>query len=189
MDQAGLPRDRLVEIAVAGRSNVGKSSLLNRLVNQRGLAKTSREPGKTRCLNFFLVRPDQGNAFYLVDLPGYGFAKVSHKMRDEWATLIEGYLAQAQRPAGLIALFDARREPTETDQEWLAWLAEWQRPFLTVLTKWDKLSKSEQRLMMDRWREALPEGCGDVVAASAVSGEGILRLWQWIETVRRSRHS
>jgi GTP-binding protein len=81
-----LPRDRLVEIAVAGKSNVGKSSLLNRLIGRRKLAKTSRTPGKTRCLNFFRISPDKSKPFYLVDLPGYGYAKVGKAMRRDWAS-------------------------------------------------------------------------------------------------------
>jgi GTP-binding protein len=176
----------LLEIAVAGKSNVGKSSLLNRLTGQKGLAKTSSTPGKTQCLNFFRVQPEKGRSFNLVDLPGYGYAKVSQSKRDEWGRLIEGYLALSDRPAGIIALFDARREPTDVDREWLAWLDQWQRPYLVVLTKSDKLSGNEKVAAVRRWSVA---ETGPVVPllTSAVEGIGLERIWQWISEVQAGK--
>lgn len=178
-----LPSNRLPEIAVAGKSNVGKSSLLNKLLGKRGLAKTSQTPGKTRCLNYFHVTPEKRGPFLLVDLPGYGYAKVSQSMRDEWGKLIDGYLALPDRPSGLIALFDARREPTETDLDWLAWLGQWQRSFLVVLTKGDKLSNSEKTQAIKRW--TLTEfDAPKPILSSAQDGMGIDKIWQWMDEVR-----
>jgi GTP-binding protein len=181
-----LPRDRRAEIAVAGKSNVGKSSLLNRLVNRRALAKISRTPGKTHCLNFFLIEPENSPDFYLVDLPGYGYAKVSQTMRDDWRTLIEAYLSEPERPSGLIALFDARREPTDVDPDWLAWLGMWGRPFLVVLTKSDKVSGNARAQAIKRWTLAGSSGAMVPVTASAVTGEGIDKIWQWMDGLRRA---
>lgn len=187
---ADLPRDRLLQIAVAGKSNVGKSSILNALTKRRGLAKTSGTPGKTRCLNFFLVEPDSGPTFYLVDLPGYGYAKVSQTMRDDWANLIETYLHQSAQPVGLIALFDARREPTEVDLDWLAWLASWERPYLPVLTKSDKLSKNQKAQAVRKWTVEGNDGPVAPVAASCVTAEGIEAVWHWMNQVRgRGQHA
>jgi GTP-binding protein len=178
-----LPSDHLPEIAIAGKSNVGKSSLLNRLMNRRGLAKTSQTPGKTRCLNYFLLMPEKRGPFHLVDLPGYGYAKVSQAMRDEWGKLIDGYLALTDRPSGLIALFDSRREPTEVDLDWLAWLGQWDRPFLIVLTKCDKLTNSEKAKAVRRWSvEELKTS--KPLLSSANDGTGIDKIWQWIDQVR-----
>ena len=178
-----LPSHRLPEIAVAGKSNVGKSSLLNKLLNKRSLAKTSQTPGKTRCLNYFLVEPEKRGPFHLVDLPGYGYAKVSQSMRDEWGKLIDGYLALADRPSGLIALFDSRREPTEVDMNWIAWLGEWDRPFLVVLTKGDKLSNNEKAQSIKRW--TLDDlKVHKPILSSAEDGTGIDKIWQWIDDVR-----
>jgi GTP-binding protein len=181
-----LPQDRLPEIAVAGKSNVGKSSLLNKLLKKRNLAKTSQTPGKTRCLNYFQVTPDKRGPFYLVDLPGYGYAKVSQSMRDEWARLIEGYLALPDRPRGIIALFDSRREPTDVDLDWIAWLAQWGRPYLIVLTKCDKLSNNEKAQSLRRWTLDEPTAQKPLLS-SALDGTGAEKIWQWVDTVRAGR--
>ncbi len=181
-----LPNDRLPEIAVAGKSNVGKSSLLNKVLKKRNLAKTSQTPGKTRCLNYFHVAPEKRGPFYLVDLPGYGYAKVPQSMRDDWAKLIDGYLAMSDRPAGIIALFDSRREPSEVDLDWIAWLGEWGRPFLVVLTKCDKLTNNERAQSVKRW--TLSEmNVHKPVLSSAQDGTGVDKIWQWIEDVRAGR--
>jgi GTP-binding protein len=181
-----LPRDRKTEIAIAGKSNVGKSSLLNRLAGRHHLAKISRTPGKTRCLNFFLFDTGSGTPFYVVDLPGYGYARVSKKMRDDWAVLIEAYLSNPARPAGVIALFDARREPTAEDTDWLDWLAAGERPFLTVLTKCDKLSGNQRVQALRRWTVDRADGSVVPIATSAVTGAGKDKVWSWIDNVRRT---
>ena len=134
-----LPGDRLPQVAVAGRSNVGKSSLLNQIVGQRKLAKVSSTPGRTRSLNFFKV----DDRFYLVDLPGYGFAKVSKSMRAEWGQLIEEYLTRGEQLLGLVLLLDCRRDPTEQDWELIGWLAERELPVMVAVTKSDKLTRDK----------------------------------------------
>lgn len=133
-----LPPSTLPEIAFAGRSNVGKSSLLNTLFNRKGLAKVSQTPGKTSTINFFLT--DEAR---FVDLPGYGYAKVSKSERDRWAELIEGYFNQDRNFALVCSLVDIRHPASELDENMIQFLQEANLPFLIVLTKGDKLSKSK----------------------------------------------
>jgi GTP-binding protein len=134
---AQLPKDNRVQVAFAGRSNVGKSSLLNRLTGHKKLAKTSNTPGKTRSLNFYLVN----DRFYFVDLPGYGYAKVSKTERAGWARLIEEYLERSERLVGLVVLLDCRRELNEHDSRLFDWLARKELPGVAIVTKADKLSR------------------------------------------------
>jgi GTP-binding protein len=134
-----LPKDRMPQIAFAGRSNVGKSSLLNRVVGQKKMAKVSGTPGKTRSLNFFLVNEN----YYMVDLPGYGYAKVSKVMRNEWGRLIEDYLSKSEELVGLVLLIDCRRDPTEQDIQLLGWLRERNIPALISVTKTDKFTRDK----------------------------------------------
>lgn len=136
-----IPNDRRLQIAFAGRSNVGKSTLLNHLVGQRRMAKVSKTPGKTRSLNFFLIN----DRFNFVDLPGYGYAKVSKTERASWAKLIEGYLKTSEQLAGLVFLLDCRREPNEDDFQMLDWLADNKLPTIVVVTKTDKLNRDKTR--------------------------------------------
>ena len=133
-----LPPSTLPEIAFAGRSNVGKSSLLNTLFNRKGLAKVSQTPGKTATINFFLADDAR-----FVDLPGYGFAKVSKSERERWAELIEGYFNQDRNFALVCSLIDIRHPASELDVNMVGFLQEAQLPFAIVLTKGDKLSKSK----------------------------------------------
>lgn len=136
---AQLPKDRRPQIAFAGRSNVGKSSLLNRITGHKRLAKVSQTPGKTRSLNFYLVN----EKFYFVDLPGYGYARAPKSERGRWARLIEEYLEQSTRLVGLIVLLDCRREPNEHDLQLLGWLAEKELPGIAIVTKADKLNRDK----------------------------------------------
>lgn len=129
----------LTEVAIAGRSNVGKSSLINHLFQKKGMAKTSSTPGKTQLLNFYTV--DDLLAF--VDLPGYGYAKVPGEVRREWGPMIEGYLSSRPTLKLVLLLFDIRREPTEEDQQMVQWLMHYDKPFILVLTKVDKVSMGE----------------------------------------------
>jgi len=162
------PETNLPEVAFAGRSNVGKSSLLNRLVKRKAIARVSRTPGRTREINFFLVN----NQFVLADLPGYGYAKISKERKAEWRPLLEGYLGATTRLAGVVQLLDIRREPSDDDVSMLDFLAKLEIPTIVVLTKIDKLSSGAvagraneivRRLMLD------PD---QTIAFSAVTHEG-----------------
>jgi GTP-binding protein len=177
----GWPREGLPEVAVLGRSNVGKSSLLNRLAGRRKLARTSGTPGKTRLLHFFrLVRPE--GELLLVDLPGYGYAKVSRREREGWRRMIEGYLEGREALRAALLLHDARREPGEDETLLLAWLAEREIRTLVVLTKIDKLRPRERAARLRALSEALPVEAENLVATSAKTGAGIAALWRALDT-------
>lgn len=134
-----LPRDPRPQIAFAGRSNVGKSSLLNKLAGKKKLAKVSSTPGKTRSINFFSVN----DRFYFADLPGYGYAKVSKTEKAHWRKLIEGYLHDNDSLLGLMLLLDCRREPNEDDLQLIDWMHENDIPGIVVVTKIDKLNRDK----------------------------------------------
>ncbi|MGH8015819.1 MAG: ribosome biogenesis GTP-binding protein YihA/YsxC [Candidatus Zixiibacteriota bacterium] len=171
--QDQIPDDSHPQIAFSGRSNVGKSSLLNKLVGQKKMAKVSVTPGKTRALNFFSVN----ESFYFVDLPGYGYAKVSKEESQSWGKLVENYLTQADRLIGLVLLLDSRREPTAEDLTLAEWLEKRRLPVLIALTKCDKLSKSQ---LADRVRTTEKIFEVEVVPFSTVSGIGKRELWSAI---------
>lgn len=160
-----LPKDTLPQVALAGRSNVGKSTLLNRLVGQKNLAKVSGTPGKTRSLNFFLVN----GAFYLVDLPGYGFAKVSKSLRAQWGKMIAEYLTKGEQLVGLVLLLDVRREVTDEDVMLLEWLAARQLPVMAVITKTDKVNRDQ---VTKKVRQIEQELNIPAIAFSSVTGVG-----------------
>lgn len=144
-------RDGRPQIAFAGRSNVGKSSLINSLVNQKGLARTSSTPGKTREINYFLIN----NAFYFVDLPGFGYAKVAKSVRDAWRPMVESYIDGNDALKGLILLIDVRRTPSDMDLQLAEWLEAAEKPYLPVLTKRDKVSNNELQVLLRATRKAL----------------------------------
>jgi GTP-binding protein len=172
---ADFPPPSLPEIAVVGRSNVGKSSLINALVGQDGLARTSRTPGRTRLINWFEVeaRP----TFYLVDLPGYGYAEVSQAMRESWRPLIETYLADRATLAGVLLLIDVRRGPQDEELDFVPWLAERGKSIVVALTKADKLAKNKRQLEVMRARKTLALRT-DPFAVSTLSSDGIDPLWR-----------
>lgn len=180
-----FPRDRMPAIAFVGRSNVGKSSLINSLLRRKGLARVSRTPGKTRAINVFLVTTDDPKArrFHAVDLPGYGYAKVSKSIRAGWQPLIEHYLAGNEEVRGVLLLVDARGISRQ-DEEALDWLVRHGLPALIVVTKSDKLTRSERAASLRALRDALriPEEA-DVVAYSSVTHEGRDALWQAIRAM------
>jgi GTP-binding protein len=172
---AGFPAEGTPEIALLGRSNVGKSSLLNRLVQRRKLARTSHTPGRTRLVNFFRVLRPEGE-LRLVDLPGYGWAKVSKQERRAWQALVEGYLAERASLRLAVLLLDARRDPGPDEIDLLPWLAERGIPVLGVLTKLDRLSARERAE-----RSHGPGLSVEWIATSARTGEGIDALWAAID--------
>ncbi len=180
MHTADFPSDGRVEIAFVGRSNVGKSSLLNALLGKKGLAKTSGTPGKTRTLNFFSVN----NKYYFVDLPGYGFAKVPLKVKDEWGMALIEYLQSRRTLELVVLLLDGRREPSGLDLEMLELLDEARRPVLVVATKVDKLKQGERAKLSKGLRSALGLAAdAEVVAVSAETGSGIKDLWEILDDV------
>jgi len=166
-----LPPGDLPEIALVGRSNVGKSSLINRLANRKNLAKSSSTPGKTRTINYYLLN----RSWYMVDLPGYGFAKVAKTERDRWGRMIEKFLRQRSQLRGVIQLVDIRHAPSEGDRLMLKWLQEAGIPVLIVATKADKVSRGSRlkSLQIIRSNLNLPE---PPLCFSAENGEGVQDL-------------
>jgi GTP-binding protein len=140
VDEAGFARSRLPEIALIGRSNVGKSSLINALCRKKGIARISATPGKTRVINYYLLN----GSFYLVDLPGYGYAGVSNAERRKWAPMIETYFSSSENLKLALFLLDIRREPSEEDLQAAYWLEQNQIPYRLVATKADKVPKSQR---------------------------------------------
>ncbi|MDZ7364049.1 MAG: ribosome biogenesis GTP-binding protein YihA/YsxC [candidate division KSB1 bacterium] len=185
---AQLPQDGLPQIAVCGRSNVGKSSLINSLLNRRHLAKTSNQPGKTRLLNFFRLTPATPSTppFYFVDLPGYGYAKVSHTEREQWRKLIEVYFKTNRQLRGVMALIDSRHGPLENDLELLTWLAALRQRIVVVATKADKLSNHQRA---GRKREIAGSVSHLPITAllfySATTALGKKELWQTVNALIR----
>jgi len=173
-----LPEEPLPEIAFAGRSNVGKSSLINRLVNRNGLVKVSSRPGKTQSLNYFIVDAK----LYLVDLPGYGFAKVSKKLQDEWQGLVTEYLSTSPTLRCVVVLIDIRHLLKAQDRELVEWLRSKGRPFIIVYTKRDKLSNNEQAKQAASLDAALGLSKQDRVLFSAKTGDGKAELMAAIAT-------
>ncbi|HET7583591.1 MAG TPA: ribosome biogenesis GTP-binding protein YihA/YsxC [Gemmatimonadaceae bacterium] len=162
------PRPALPEVALSGRSNVGKSSLLNRLVQRRGVARVSQRPGKTREINFFAIN----QAFVLVDLPGYGFARASKTMRHAWRALVEGYVAESEELRGIVQLIDARHPPTDDDLQMMEFLSEIGAPVLVAATKVDKLPAREVADRVNALAPALGVPEDQVVPFSAITGAG-----------------
>ena len=162
------PTSELPEIAFSGRSNVGKSSLLNKLVRRKALARVSGTPGKTREINFFRVN----DAFHLVDLPGYGYARVSKTARDAWRPLIEGFLRTSEHLRGVVQLVDARHPPSNDDLRMLEFLASLGVPTIVVATKVDKLSKAERNRTLAALAARLGIEDEQLIPFSARTGEG-----------------
>ncbi len=173
-------------VAFMGRSNVGKSSLLNRLLGAKGLARTSKDPGRTRALNFFLVN----DRVFFVDLPGFGYARVSTRVREQWKGLVESYLTGPGRPDLALHLVDARHDPTDMDAELREWLQERGVRHEVVLTKIDKLSGNDGTRSLQRaalWLGLPPGQCP--LAVSSVTGQGIPALWRVIDEVFKSNET
>ena len=174
-----LPASSLPEVAFSGRSNVGKSSLINRLVNRKALARTSATPGKTATINFYRL-----DTVRMVDLPGYGYAKVSDNERRRWSELIEGYFDDDRDLRLVIQLWDMRHDPSKDDYQMLEYMVEREIPFIIVLTKSDKLNKTERAKRMDAFSSILSDLEGiTVIPFSAVNGEGADEIRSIIEQV------
>jgi len=173
--EADWPEDSQPEIAFLGRSNVGKSSLINSLLGVRGLARTSSTPGRTQSLNFFLIN----QRFRFVDLPGYGYARAPKRIKAEWNAAATNYLAKRAPLVLSIHIVDSRHEPTKQDLQLHEWLEHNRKPHLIVATKSDKLSNNELRKSIDRAGRALRSG--RVVAYSAMTGRGRDEVWGAIE--------
>jgi GTP-binding protein len=162
------PEIKLPEVAFAGRSNVGKSSLINALVHRKKLARVSNTPGRTREINFFEVNGE----FVLADLPGYGYARVSKEQRATWRPLIEGYLKASPTLRGVVQLLDARRAPSDDDLQMLEFLAHTEIPTLVVATKTDKIRKQERTARLEELSREAGVELEQIIPFSIVSGEG-----------------
>jgi GTP-binding protein len=180
--EAQLIRDDRPQIAFVGRSNVGKSSLMNRLLGRRGLARTSSTPGRTRAVHYYLVN----RRFYFVDLPGYGYAKVSASARRDWADLVGRYFRRTPAPPLVVLIVDAKVGPTPLDVEGLEYLRTLGVPLVVAATKVDRLSGSKAGAVPGTVRRVLGLGEQDrVLPVSARTGKGINELWQEIESFLR----
>jgi GTP-binding protein len=177
-----FPKTRVPEVALLGRSNVGKSSLLNRLAQRRSLARTSTSPGKTRLVHFYRIERPQ-RSLLLVDLPGYGWARVSKAERAGWKALVEAYLGGRERLRGAILLQDLRRDWGEDEALLGAWLAERSLPVLLVLTKADKLGAAERARRVRSLTAAARVSEGRCIVTSSQTGEGVEALWRAIDSI------
>ena len=173
-----LPVNTLPEFAFAGRSNVGKSSLINALVNRKALARTSSQPGKTQTINFFLLN----DALYFVDLPGYGYAKVTKELVAKWGKMIERYLVTSKQLRRIFLLVDIRHEPSENDKAMYAWIVDRGLQPVVIATKLDKINRSQRDRQLAMIRRALgmtPEEI--LIPCSAETKQGIEDVWKVME--------
>jgi GTP-binding protein len=172
------PTDALPEIALAGRSNVGKSSLINRLINRKNLARTSSQPGKTQTLNYYRITGPEAS-LYFVDVPGYGYAKVSMSLRQQWGRMIERYLMEREALKLVILIVDLRHPPSKDDIAMYDWLAHYDKPICIVATKADKVPKSKWQKHLKVIRETLMvRGGHPIVLFSSETGLGKDELWK-----------
>lgn len=171
------PRLGLPEVAFVGRSNVGKSSLVNRIIGQKNLLKISSQPGKTQTINFFLIN----KVLVFVDLPGYGFAKVPESVRRQWRPMIEKYLSERKELSLVVQLVDLRHEPTELDHLMQQWLASFGIQSVLVATKADKVSSGQKKENLEKIKGCFPKiADGYLFPFSAKTGEGKQQLWKII---------
>ncbi|ADO76777.1 ribosome biogenesis GTP-binding protein YihA/YsxC [Halanaerobium praevalens] len=177
------PRLQQPEVAFSGRSNVGKSSLINRMTKQKKLARTSNTPGRTQCLNYFNV----DDKFYLVDLPGYGFANVPQKVKDDWAELIDTYLNYRENLVGVVQIIDSRHKPTKDDKLMVNWLQASGLNFLIVATKVDKISnnkRAKQKKLI--YQELNLTKDDNFTFFSSQNGEGSKEVYKYLEFLVKS---
>lgn len=184
-DVAKCPTGNLPEYAFIGRSNVGKSSLINMLTGRNGLAKTSATPGKTLLINHFLVN----NEWYIVDLPGYGYASRGKEIREQLARMIKSYIMKREQMVNLFVLVDSRHKPQKIDLEFITWLGENGVPFSLVFTKLDKLGNQAGLRNVEEYKQALIEQWEElppVFVTSSVDGRGRDELLDYIEQINKS---
>lgn len=173
------PPADLPEIAFAGRSNVGKSSLINTLVNRKRLVKTSSTPGRTQLINFFKVN----QALYFTDLPGFGFARAPVAVRKKWGPMVERYIAARTNLIGLVVLMDIRREPGEKEKDLLDWLEHYRIAYIPVVTKSDKVTKNKQFGRLTAIAHELSLATDDLILFSAKTRQGLPDLWDSISNL------
>ncbi|MFO8236466.1 MAG: ribosome biogenesis GTP-binding protein YihA/YsxC [Bacteroidales bacterium] len=179
---AELPKEEYPEFAFVGRSNVGKSSLINMLLERKKLAKTSQKPGKTRTINHFIIN----NQWFMVDLPGYGYAKVSKRDRKQMLDFIKNYLLYSKNLANLFLLLDSRLEPQKSDMEFIEWLGMNAIPFTMVFTKIDKLSSAQLRKNLEKYRDEMLkswEFLPKIIKTSATSKHGKTEILEYIDEI------
>ncbi|MCY7362312.1 MAG: ribosome biogenesis GTP-binding protein YihA/YsxC, partial [Ignavibacteria bacterium] len=178
-DLRALPNSVLSEFVFVGRSNVGKSSLINSICTKKKLAKIGSVPGKTRQLNYFLIN----EKFYLVDLPGYGYAKVPEQIRAGWRKLVEDYISERQNVKLVFVLIDSRHEPTYLDELMVSWLEYYEIPFAIILTKSDKISSNKMQKQIYRASKIVnnEDLCIDYIPFSTVTGEGKYEVLKLVE--------
>ena len=173
-----LPENKLPEVAFAGKSNVGKSSLINGLVNRKALARTSQSPGKTQTINFYNINQE----FYLVDLPGYGYAKVSEQEKQKWGKMIERYLHSSKQLKAVFLLIDIRHDPSANDKLMYDWIVAQGYAPIIIATKFDKIKRSQKDKQVKIVRQGLglPDGT-KVIPFSSVTKQGRDELWELVE--------
>lgn len=175
-----LPENKLPEIAFAGKSNVGKSSLINALINRKSFARTSSQPGKTQTINFYKVN----DAMYYVDLPGYGYAKVSMTEREKWGRMIEKYLHTSKQLKAVFLLVDIRHEPSQNDRNMYEWIAYNGYEPVVIATKLDKINRSQLNKQVKLIREGLGAKKETIILPfSAANMQGREEIWQLVETL------
>ena len=175
-DAAQFPRDGFPQFAIAGRSNVGKSSLINRILRKKNIARVSQTPGKTRGIHFYLVN----RSFYIVDLPGYGYAKVSKSVSASWGPLIRGYLEREESLRSLFLLLDCRRVPSEQDLDLCAWLDSSGVTWHPVLTKADKLSNNQMARALGAIAKSIERPAGHLIPFSIIDRRGVDEIWRLV---------
>ena len=175
---SALPENSLPEIAFAGKSNVGKSSLINAVMNRKSLARTSAQPGKTQTINFYNVN----DAFYLVDLPGYGYAKVSEEVKAKWGRMVERYLRQSRQLKAVFLLIDIRHEPSANDRQMYDWIISQGYHPIIIATKLDKLKRSQVPAAVKTVREGLKAGKETIILPfSALTKQGREEIYEVID--------
>lgn len=176
-----LPKSDLPEIVFSGKSNVGKSSLINKLLNRKSIARVSATPGKTTTINFFKMKDAR-----FVDLPGYGYAKVSNAEKQRWSELIEGYFTSGRNIKLVIEILDIRHEPTAEDFDMINYLIEKDLPFMVVCTKKDKLNKTQLSERTKAFHELFDENEIDFICFSSSNGEGVEELKKYLENAAQN---